>query len=70
MRSATAAELVNTPGAPTATPDARNADTRPSASAPSSSVVAVWLARSVPNTGGRNVCAACETPSPMTPKKK
>ena len=70
MSSATTAELVKTPGHPTATADASTALTSPSAIAPARSVAAVLDAFLVPNTGGRNVCAACETPSPMTPQKK
>ena len=70
MMATTSADLVNSPGIARATPALATALSAPRPAAAMRSMAAVPVARLEPSTGGRNVCAACDTPSPMTAKKK
>ena len=70
MMAITSADLVNNPGSARATPQLATALRMPNPHAANSNIAAVPVALLEPNTGGKKVCAACETPSPMTAKKK
>eukprot|EP00982_Pelagococcus_subviridis_P010553 31008-Pelagococcus_subviridis.AAC.3 len=68
--STTAALVVNIPWPYVAIAEDAIADASPRHIADASSISEVLIARREPSTGGKKVCAACDTPSPMTAKKK
>ena len=70
MMFATTSELVKTCGAATAMKQLTTPLNTPRIAADVSRSTLTRTALFVPRLGGRNVCAACDTPSPMTAKKK
>jgi hypothetical protein len=70
MMFATTSLLVKICGAATAMTQLTTPLNTPRQAAETNSNTDTFTARFVPKLGGKNVCAACDTPSPMTAKKK